>query len=109
MTAMFRVASLLMMLVLAMPMLRECCLPTAQALPCHESKDTNDVTCSSNVQAVTESKATAAFIAAHHYEYRLADNPIPALLTQSRCVAKRTAVPTIPASDLYLRTGVLLI
>ena len=99
-----------MIALLTVPIVRDCCLPVVHTPRCHESKRTDDVTCSSNQQAITETRADIALNAAVDCELRSADNMNPAVRTHTRCAADRIAIAaTPPSSDLYLRTGALLI
>jgi len=107
---MFRLGSLLMIALLTVPIVRDCCLPVVHTPQCHESKRTEDVTCSSNQQAITETRPGIALNAAVDCELRTADDMNSAVLTHTRCAADRidsAAAP--PVSDLYLLTGALLI
>jgi len=57
-TAMSRLGTVLLMLLMTWPMVRDCCLPVTHALPCHESKPkpTDDTTCFSTQEAIAETK-----------------------------------------------------
>jgi hypothetical protein len=106
---MFRLGSFLMMIVLAAPMVRECCLPIVHAFPCHESKPTDDITCSASLQAIAETKAATG----------IRPSPVlvlPALYPVSLAFAvaelrtsARTDLNPSPPIDIYIRTGALLI
>ncbi len=65
MTAMSQVGTVLLMLLMTWPMVRDCCLPVTHSLPCHESKPkpTDDATCFSTQEAIAESKAAPAKVA----------------------------------------------
>jgi hypothetical protein len=96
-----------MMVFLAAPMVRECCLPVNQALPCHESRQTDDKECVSNQQAITETKSNLARIT---IECRL---PLAAVYSEELALTGRPAerVPLLYAHaiDICLHTGALLI
>src|SRR5437773_11188255 len=59
--AMLRIGSLLMMILLTAPIVRDCCLPIAAPLPCHQShrdsRPASDMSCAATLQAVSETKA----------------------------------------------------
>jgi hypothetical protein len=110
-TAMLRVGSFLMMMILlTMPMVRDCCLPIAHALPCHESKHADDETCFSNQQAIAETKGVVAFkITLNHWVPSVVvlhsdDFPLARLAPNE---VARAHTPDV--TDLYLHTGALLI
>jgi len=107
---MLRVGSFLMMILLAAPMVRDCCLPITHALPCHESKPADDEACFSNQQAIAATKDIAAFkIAIDHWFPSAAvihSEGFPELRDAAREVARAHSRDGI---DLYLRTGALLI
>jgi hypothetical protein len=107
MTAILRFGSVLMILLLTAPMLCNTCLLITHTLPCHGSKH-NDVTCSAGQQAIAETKAAATDpIATQFY---IPVDPNPAVLSAVRCVITgRVASAQLPANDIYLRTGILLI
>jgi hypothetical protein len=107
---MLRVGSFLMMILLTMPMVRDCCLPIAQPLPCHESKHADDMACLSNQQAIAETKGVVAFkITIDHWfpsvvVFHSEDFPLV------RPAAYEAALQHPPdGTDLYLHTGALLI
>ena len=107
---MLRVGSFLMMILLSTPLLRDCCLPVTHSLPCHESKHADDVSCASNQQAIVETKAGAA--ARFSIEDAL---PVMNLAASGiRLGGIRTAEDVFdfvcpPLTEIYLRTGTLLI
>ena len=109
MTTMFRLGSLLIMVLLTVPVARDCCLPVVHTPQCHESGRTDDVTCSSDQQAMTEPRADVALSAAVDCELRTADNTNAAVRTHTRCAADSITATTPHTPDLYLRTGALLI
>jgi len=107
---MFRLGSLLMMVLLTVPIVRDCCLPVVHTPQCNDSNRTEDVTCSSNQQAITETRADVALNAAVDCEISIAANMYSAMPTHTRSAAERIATAATPATpDLYLRNGVLLI
>jgi hypothetical protein len=106
---MLRVGSLLMMFLVTVPMVRDCCLPATHLLPCHESKHSDDVTCFSNQQAITETKIAIGTESSIHYESAIAPDTKSAMLTQIRLELERITLAPTPIRDLYLRTGALLI
>src|SRR5262245_6956468 len=83
-TAMLRVGSLLMMFLVTVPMVRDCCLPVTHLLPCHESKHTDDVACFSNQQAIAETKTAIGAESSIHYECVITDDTKSAILKQIR-------------------------
>ena len=65
MTVMSRLGTVLLMLLMTWPMVRDCCLPVTHTLPCHESKPKplDDSTCFSVQEAVAEAKTAPAKVA----------------------------------------------
>src|SRR5437667_11912671 len=55
---MSRLGTVLLMLLMTWPMVRDCCLPVTHNLPCHESKPkhADDATCFSTQEAIAETK-----------------------------------------------------
>src|SRR5262245_41848538 len=106
---MVKLGSLLMVLLLTVPIVRDCCLPVVHTPLCHESRRTDDVTCSSNQQAITETKTAITGNTLLDCEFRIPDDVFAAVLAQSHHAAERTAGPAITTPHLYLRTGALLI
>jgi len=109
MTTMLRITSFVMMILLTAPMVRECCLPVTHALPCHESKQTDDVTCASNQQAITESKTVAALRSSIVSTQPVTNFAAPERITEIRAAENVFEVAYPPPTDIYLRTGALLI
>jgi hypothetical protein len=105
---MFRAGSLLMMIALAAPMVRECCLPVVQAPPCHESKHTDDVTCASNLQAIPETSA-ALNAPAIGYALPIVHRTESPFFIRIFRMLPAPKTDTTPPADLYLQTGALLI
>ena len=107
---MLRVGSFLMMVLLAAPMVRDCCLPVTHSLPCHESKHADDEDCFSNQQAIAETKSVAAVTIALDHWF-----PSVAVLHSGCFPVVRDAAYEVArtrlhdGTDLYLRTGALLI
>ena len=108
MTAILRLGSLLMILLVTAPTVRDCCLPATQAQPCHASKYDDDVTCSARQQAVAENK-TAAVTTPVLDQFDIAADKTPRVLMEVRSMIYRTISAQLPANDIYLRTGTLLI
>jgi len=109
-TAMLRVGSFLMMILLTTPMVRDCCLPITHALPCHESKHADDETCFSNQQAIAETKGVVALkITLNHWVPSvvvLHSDDFPVV----RLAANEVALAHTPdGTNLYLHTGAFLI
>lgn len=106
---MFRMGSLLMTILLAAPMVRDCCLRGARG-PCHEAKLTDQVICSPSEQAIAESK-TAASLNAERLDtwFSAAVDANAALFVQTRRVSVATTFVPTSIRALYLQTGVLLI
>src|SRR5262249_12741133 len=103
---MLRVGSLLMMFLVTVPMVRDCCLPVTHLLPCHDKDHGADVTCFSNQQAITETKSALGVSSSIDYLCRIADDAQSAIVTQFRRVSYR--IMLVPAtSEIYLRTCVL--
>jgi hypothetical protein len=107
MTSLLRLGSLLMILLLGVPIVRDCCLPT-QAQPCHAAKHDDDVTCSARQQAVAENKAAAVTTPVLD-QFAIAADPTPRVLMEVRSMIFRTISVQLPANDIYLRIGTLLI
>ena len=111
MTTMTRLSSLSIILFLIMPMVRECCLPVTPTLPCHETRRTDDLSCTSNQQAIFEGKAAPDMRATVlWYDLPAMHLAIPAVVPPLHVwVAEDITTYSPPPSDLYLRTGALLI
>src|SRR5688572_8099901 len=104
---MLRFGSFLMMLLLTVPIVRECCLPVAHTPPCHQSKQADEVTCYSE-QAVTETKTFFSGDARMESHVRNAD-AMPAILPNVCGQTNRIVLTSLPAIHIYLRTSALLI
>jgi hypothetical protein len=107
-TSLLRIGSLLMILLLGVPIVRDCCLPLTQAQPCHAEKHDDDVTCSARQQAVAENKAAAVTTPVLE-QFDIAADPTPRVLMEVRSLIYRPISAQLPANDIYLRTGTLLI
>ena len=106
--SMLRMSSILMMILLISPVVRDCCLPVTHFLPCHESKHGDDAACFSNQEAITGTRSS--------FTERPMDGGLCALPLQlSRSLgnvayAPREALRIHTAhTDLFLWTGALLI
>ena len=108
MTAILRLGSMLMILLVTAPTVRDCCVPVTQAQPCHESKHDNELTCSARQQAVAENKA-AAVTTRVQSQFYIAAYLNPTVLTELRPVIHRAVSAPLPANDIYLRIGTFLI
>jgi hypothetical protein len=107
-TGVLRLGSLLIILLLTAPMLHDCCLPVTQVRLCHDSKHDDAVTCSARLQAVAENKGAAVTPSVSNQFYIAADGN-PTVPTEERCLIHRAAFAPLPANEIYLRTGALLI
>jgi hypothetical protein len=106
---MLKLGSILLMFLLTVPIVRDCCLPVVHTPQCHESKRTDDVTCSANEQAITETKTAFAVNTTFDCELQVADGAYSGVLTDTRSAPVAITAFIMPTSDLYLRTGALLI
>ena len=108
MTAMLRFSSLLVIVLLAVPLVRDCCLPPAQTLPCHGAKQGEDQSCILNQEATipVNSSDVASFMAVFPFPITTvhADGFYPLA-----GLAGPLALPHLFISDVNLRTGALLI
>ena len=109
MTAMLRLGSLVMVFLVTVPMIRDCCLPVTQRLACHEARHTDDVTCFSNQQAIAETKTALGVSPSIDYHCLIADDAKSAIATQIRRASDTVTLVPTPRVDIYLRTGALLI
>src|SRR5215510_2889284 len=104
---MLRAGSLLMILLVTVPMVRDCCVPVTHLLPCHESEHGRDVACFSNQQAIAETKG-AVVSSSVDYPCPTVVDAKSAIVTHIRRAPERsTLVPT--QTGISLRTGALLI
>src|SRR5215510_11890259 len=76
---MLRLGSLVMVFLVTVPMVRDCCLPVTQRLPCHETQHTDDVTCFSNQQAIAETKTALGVSSSIDYQCPIADFALSAI------------------------------
>jgi hypothetical protein len=106
---MFRLGSLTMMLLLAVPFVRECCLPVMHPPPCHESRHSDESTCYSRQQAIAETKTELPNSSSMGYIVEVADGGNSAILTRVHRRSDSAAFAPRLTSDIYLRTGALLI
>jgi hypothetical protein len=106
---MFKLGSILLMFLLTVPIVRDCCLPVVHTPQCHESKRTADITCSANDQAIAETKAAIGSNSTLNCAVRVNEDVRSAVLNQIRSAPDGVTPTTIPTPDLYLRTGALLI
>jgi hypothetical protein len=106
---MFRLGSFLMMIVLTAPMVRDCCLPVTHSFPCHEQKHTDDITCDVNLQAITVTKPALAVGLSLAFDRAAFHQAMPELASAIRQIPLRTGLNASPPTDIYIRTGALLI
>jgi len=106
---MVRFGSLLMILLLAVPFVRDCCLPVTQPLPCHQQKHADDVTCFSSQQAIPETKTALGAGSFSEYNLPVTVDAQSAIRTQVPRASDKAMLVPPPHSDIYLRTGALLI
>jgi hypothetical protein len=106
---MFRLGSFLMMIVLTAPMVRECCLPVQHSFPCHEQKHTDDITCDANPQAVTVSKSALDVRISLAFDMLRLHQATPASASAIGQIPARAGLDASPPTDIYFRTGALLI
>ena len=106
---MLRIGSFLMMVLLTAPMVRDCCLPVAHALPCHQSDHSAEVSCFAEPQAIAESKNTAALKLSIEYGLPADSVLYWPIFDPMLCAAHAAGLPGLAVTDIYLRTGALLI
>ena len=110
MTTMLRIGSYLMMILMTAPMVRDCCLPVTHVLTCHESKHQDDEACFSGQQAIAEAKGVATVkISFEHSFIPVAVFHADGLAPFRDAVAEVRRAHPQDGTDLYLRTGALLI
>jgi hypothetical protein len=104
---MVRLGSFLMIVLLATPMARQCCLPSVQVPSCHGANTTGDEPCVSNQQVVVQpsSDNTDQFGKIESFS---SDTYLRDSVACLACAADTVAVPHL-ITDIYLRTGALLI
>src|SRR6266540_3089848 len=103
-----RTGLFLMIVFLAVPMLRECCLPTIATDHCHQSRNPDSRPCSPNPMAIAENRTSAAVLTA---DLGFADGTVGDAypLESTSAAADELTLAHTHVVDLYLRTGVLLI
>jgi len=106
---MLKLGLILLMFLLIVPIVRDCCLPVVHTPQCHESKRTDDVTCSASEQAITETNGAIAGYTTFACEFQVADEAHSGISTDTQSAPAAITAFIIPTSDLYLRTGALLI
>lgn len=110
MSNLFRIVSFAMMFVVAGPMVRDCCLPLTNLPPCHHSKHTDDLTCASNLQAITENKTTYVLrVSVPSCDLPVAPPAGGAVSAMTSQASEQTTASLPPPIELYLRTRALLI
>jgi hypothetical protein len=104
---MLRFSSLLVIVLLAVPLVRDCCLPPAQTLPCHGASPGEDQSCILNQATIIPVSSDAASL--------MAVFPFPITTVDAdhsyplAGLAGPLALPHLFISDVNLRTGALLI
>jgi hypothetical protein len=109
-TIMLRLTSLVMTLLLAVPVVRDCCLPVTRSLSCHGSTQTDKVICSSDHGAIAEDRAAVGikfFVLS--CDLRVVQHVKLALPTMDQRGSIEPTLFLMPLGDLYLRTHALLI
>ena len=106
---MLRIGSFLMMVLLTAPMVRDCCLPVTHALPCHQSNHSAEVSCFAEPQAIAETKSNAAIRFSVEYELPADNAPFSPVFDPMLCAAHAAGLCALAITDIYLRTGALLI
>ncbi len=109
MTATCRFGSLLMILLLGVPLVRDCCLPIAHSLPCHESKQSVDAACSALLQAIAEPKTTIGGNSSFDYVVPDENATQSAIIVQVQSSLDHATFAPRLIADIYLRTHALLI
>jgi hypothetical protein len=105
--AMLRFGSLLVIVLLTVPMVRECCLPPAQVLPCHGTSPGGDESCVLNQQAIIPVDSSNVVSCIEVFSF-----PIIVNRDDSYPSADLAGQPVLPhpfIPDINLRTGSLLI
>jgi hypothetical protein len=106
--SMLRVGSLLVIVLLTVPAVRDCCLPPAQIVPCHGTSPGADQSCILNQQAIipVTSSDGASWITVFPL-------PITSVYTEDQYslafFAGGRTLPHVFIPDINLRTGALLI
>jgi len=105
---MMRVGSLLIIVLLAVPMLRVCCLPPAQALPCHGTTQGDGQACILNQHAIVQIQSDVTVSLTPVFPFSLVTF-LTNGLHPSADPASQVALSHFFIADVNLRTGVLLI
>jgi hypothetical protein len=106
---MLRLGSFLMMIVLTAPMVRDCCVPIQHVFPCHEQGQTDDITCNANLQAITVNKPALDVRLSLAFDMPMLHQATPALASAILQIPTGTGRDNTPPTDIYIRTGALLI
>jgi hypothetical protein len=105
---MSRLGLFLLLVLLIVPLVRDCCMTPANAMPCHQPTPENE-SCASMRQAIAETKITLGFTVSTDCDRLIPHLPDCAATTQARGAIERMTILTIAANDVYLRTHALLI
>ena len=98
----------LVIIFLAAPMLRECCLPTVTIDHCDQSRNSDNRRCSPNPVAITENRTGVAVLTADvGFKDGIVSDSWP--IESISVAAGELTFAHIHVMDLYLRTGALLI
>jgi hypothetical protein len=104
-----RTGLILIAILLAMPIVHECCIPAAPAHHCHQSQDPAQPPCTSNPVAVAADKTGAqSFIVDFGFAFDRNGNSTAFDFAKSAADEPAFSRPDIPI-DRYLRTSALLI
>ena len=104
-----RIGLALMATLLAVPMLRQCCLPTATIPHCHQSKDSDKGPCYQNPVAIAEKKTAVGFPAVDFGPTEGVVRSSLQLKPAATAGDQLTLILPDTSTELYLRVGVLLI
>jgi hypothetical protein len=106
---MHRFGSLLMMAILTVPIIGNCCLPVTHPVTCHQSQSADDVSCFWNQRAITQSEGNRGMKPSDS----ACDLPVRCntKLAFSMPDPRRSDKPNpiLASPDLYLQTRALLI
>jgi hypothetical protein len=103
---MLRVSLLLMIVLLAVPTVRDCCLPPAQVLPCHGARPGEDQSCVLTEEAVTPVNSEATAFVAQLVFPAMTDTDE---FYRPTDFSGQLVFPHLFIPDVNLRTGALLI
>jgi hypothetical protein len=103
---MLRVSLLLMIVLLAVPTVRDCCLPPAQVLPCHGARPGEDQSCVLTEEAVTPVNSEATAFVAQLVFPAMTDTDE---FYRPTDFSGQLVLPHLFIPDVNLRTGALLI